>query len=678
MKWDAATTKDSRRPGCVYTSTDAGRKAGLLFERTHIPFIITVALAITATLLLFPAYADDDAPTPESEQPVVLEEIIVEGELPSDEEPEQDLSAFGQVIFADELPGIALSISDAVESAIGLQVRDFGGLGKLSSITLRGLSSNDVLIMLDGIPLNSAALGGVDLGDIPFASVERIEIIRGAEAALYGDNSAGGIVNIVRKTGEENAHLGLTAGSFGLLTGDLSFSTNNESTGMFARMYGTSYGGGFPFLNDNGTSLDESDDFTDTRVNNGYAGYGFFGGVNSSCGRWDISSTIDLYSARKGIPGLLTFPTPDAVQHDRRLMCGIRGGDDEIAGGLGELDFNLGFLDTHRSFDDPSGGAGGVPISDSWRESRLAAGAEYAEFIGDTHYISLGAEWSRGSFNRRDALSVSRNELGLYARDEITIGDSILIPALRFDDISDAGSRLSPKIGWRCGIDDNITVKANCGAAFRAPTFEEMFRDEGFVIGNPELKPEKSWMADTGFIFRDEQIKIELDYFLGESCDLIEYILGTGFRYRPLNIGNASISGVEASFAWDIGDAWRFETNASYTRALDKTEPGGTAYGMQIPGRPRYDAYAGLIFDEPSRDFSAHLTAYYAGGRYLTAANTKKLDDDVSFNAGFASSQWWDCIVSFEVKNLFDTNLMDVRGFPLPGRTLLVSIDMEV
>jgi len=664
--------------GFAYPSMPANMAGNLFKKRNILILIAAIAFAIIAAALPVLAEETEDENT-NTEKVTVLEEVVVEGESPSDEQPQQDISAFGEVLIIDDLPGVPLSVAEALENAIGIQIRDFGGLGKLSTLTLRGLSSRDVLVMLDGIPLNSAALGGVDLGDIPMTSVERIEILRGPEAALYGDNSSGGIVNIIRKTdaGDE-AQYSLQGGSYGYFSGDLSFSNRDDNFNSFGRLFGTTFNGGFSFKNDNGTSLDGSDDFTDTRENNEYDAWGFFGGIGTESGEWDLHFNADYYTAKKGIPGLTTFPTPDAKQDDTRLLLNARGVNAGIAGGSGQLDLNLSFLEAKRSYDDTSGGATGFPVSSQWSERNLGVSGQYAEFINDTHYLTSGAEWNRATFDSRDAKNYERDKFGFFIRDEISIGDSLLIPALRFDDITGFASSMSPKLGWRLDPGNGCTIKANWGKAFRAPTFEELYRDEGLIIGNAELIPEKTWIADIGLIYEDDGVRLEIDYYHGGAKDLIEYVLGSGHRYRPINFASAQLSGVEGSIAWDIDEAWRAEANIAFTRAVDQTDPDGPTYGKQIPGRPKWDAYTGLIYKNPDGDFGMHLTSYFAGGRYLTAANTKELDDDWSFNMGFTSGLGKGIGISFEVKNLFDADLMDVRGFPLPGRTYILSYTQEV
>jgi vitamin B12 transporter len=544
---------------------------------------------------------------------------------------------------------------------------------------MRGLSSRDVLVMVDGVPLNSAALGGFDMSDIPIASVERIEVLRGPEAALFGDNSAGGIINIVRRADKKRlTRYSLSGGSYSYLSSSLSLSDAQDGLDLFARIYGATFRGEFSYLNNNSTSLDSSDDFITTRENNEYDSWGFFTGLSYTSDGWKYSFDIDSYRARKGIPGVVTFPTPDADQSDGRLLLHFRTANDSFAGGAGEVDINFNWLRTSRTYNDPSGGTTGQPISSRWTERALGGSVEYSEFIGSSHYFGFGTEWTHDSFSTIDEGPHKRDGFGFYLRDEISLGDSLIIPALRYDSIEDAGSRWSPKLGWRHNFENGFTLKANWGTAFRAPTFEELYREEGFIVGNPDLLPEKTWMADAGFIYKDEPVRFEVSYFRGRGTDMIEYALGSGHRYRPLNFGSARLGGIEGSVRCNLDEAWRFEANVTHTRATDVTDPDGVTYGKQIPGRPKWDAYSGLVYDDPSGCWGAHIATYFAGGRYLTAANTKELPNDTSINLGFNCDLRQGVRLAFEVKNLFDEDLMDVRGFPLPGRTFIFNFVQEV
>ncbi len=676
MMWDATTTMDSRHPErVIYRRCRPIEGRFTIYRLTEISRITVIAIIMVLALVSLSWAADDNS---SDEEPTVLEEVIVEGEAPSVEQPQQDVSAFGQVLEIAELAGIPVSLSEALETATGLGVNDFGGLGKLSTVTLRGLSSNDVLILLDGIPLNSAALGGVDLSDIPLASVERIEIIRGPEAALYGNNAAGGIINIISVKGRGGAaRYSIRAGSFGYASGDLSIAESRDNLDFIGRIYGSTYRGEFPYLDNNGTSLDSSDDFTAKRLNNEYDDWGFFTGVSTNSGEWNHSLDIDTNFSRKGIPGLTTFPTPDADQSDKRYLVHYGVSDDSLKGGDGELGFELGLLHASRGYSDPSGSATGQPVFSHWNETRYIGAARYSEFIGATHYLITGVEFGQDIFNPSDSASHERSSVGVYLRDEIAIGDSTVIPAIRYDSIEEVGSRISPKLGWRCELNDTTTVKANLATAFRAPTFEELYRREGFVVGNPELNPENTIMADGGFIYDSGRVRLEADYFRGRANDLIEYVLGSGFRYRPLNFGKARLSGYEMSIRYQFDDAWRFEANATHTSATDISDNGGATYGRQIPGRPKWDAFGGLNYSDPSGDWGGHIQAYFSGGRYLTAANTRELDDDLSFNIGFDFALDDSYQFAFEVKNILDEDLMDVRGFPLPGRTFIISFTKE-
>src|SRR6266568_1484108 len=138
------------------------------------------------------ASRDADLPT--------LDEIVVVGRRPRGQVA-RDPTASATVIEASRFAGEAKGVAELVATAPGVAVNDYGGLGHVSTISIRGASSDGVLVLLDGIPLNSAFGGGV-------------------EGAVYGAGALGGVVNIVtRRATASGGSLELGGGSFGSWTG---------------------------------------------------------------------------------------------------------------------------------------------------------------------------------------------------------------------------------------------------------------------------------------------------------------------------------------------------------------------------------------------------------------------------------------------------------------------------
>ncbi len=145
--------------------------------------------------------------------PVVLDEQVIT--LPRSPAP-QDPTASATVVEANRFAGELKGVAELAATAPGVAIRGYGGLGQLSTISIRGSTSSSVRVLLDGIPLDTAAGGGVDLSSIPLHWVDRVEVVRGAEGAYFGAGATGGAVNVVTlpaaagKWGVE-----ATGGSFG-------------------------------------------------------------------------------------------------------------------------------------------------------------------------------------------------------------------------------------------------------------------------------------------------------------------------------------------------------------------------------------------------------------------------------------------------------------------------------
>ena len=128
----------------------------------------------------------------------------------------QDSSTFSSVIKKETFEAKSLTVSEVVEKETSVQVKQSGGLGSFSSISLRGSSSSQVMVYIDGVPLNDSSEGGVDLSTIPLSQVESIEIYKGTTPINFSGASIGGAVNIKTKRVDGDLKSNVTAsyGSF--------------------------------------------------------------------------------------------------------------------------------------------------------------------------------------------------------------------------------------------------------------------------------------------------------------------------------------------------------------------------------------------------------------------------------------------------------------------------------
>ncbi|MCX6647596.1 MAG: TonB-dependent receptor [bacterium] len=579
-------------------------------------------------------------------------------------------TSFAIVLDPQELSRQSITLSDALDSLPGVSIRSFGGLGSLSTISIRGAGSENVLVLLDGVPLNPTG-GSVDISDIPLDSLERIEIIRGGEGAIYGGGAVGGIIKLTSKSIFDDANFSarLTAGSFDTLTTGLTWRENNNV--LHFDFAGSS--GNFSFHNDNGTVFDQSDDFPDTRENNEFASFDFrFGHLWELPDSRLVNFSVEWFRDRKGIPGITTLPSPHASQSNTRTY--MQGTYSDADFHNGNLSLVVSWLRQSRNFVDEFGESTGVPIYSSQNHNRYESRAEWSgPGFTTSDILTTGATIFRETLDT-ELNNPSRNTFALWLRDELYMhSGGVISGAVRYDNVG-GDSILSPEIGIKYPISSTWTVQSNFGLDFRSPSFEELYRNEGFVIGNPDLSNERTLSFDLGLVHTVNDLRLEAVYFNNQTKDLIDYLLISGFRWKPFNIGRMRSSGLEFSMDWLIANDLELRGNYTRTRAID-TSGDSSRSGMPIVGQPSSDIFTELRWKPDP--WEVFINWERQGSSPVTSSGSKFLPPTES--AGFGLGYNFDNGVSmmFEMKNLFDSDIYDVRGFPLPGRSYFLTINGE-
>lgn len=595
-------------------------------------------------------------------------------------ESTQDPPAFVEIIEMDQFQGRLISTEEAIRQAAGVNVRSFGGLGATATVSVRGSSADQVTVYVDGVRLNNTVGGGVDLSTIPAAQIERIEVVRGGASALYGEGAVGGVVNIVTKKGTSRPRTtaSLTTGSFNTWQLAAGHSQGSDKWDMLVGASLLHSDGNYGFLNDNGTSLDESDDFTDTRINNELdARQLLLRGAWRPTAQIDLAAHNDLYTSESGVPGIVTFPSPHVWQSKLRNLSMVS----LALSGLGlsglSLKTRAGFRYDSSRYRDTAGDQTGVPVASDRAEVEPSVEQSLLYAWGTHQLWTLLGEYRHTELEDDDFSSPHRDAWAASLGDQVFLWGEILTLTgmIRYDDVSGVDDQWSPKGGLLCRPWSHLAIKGNLGRSFRAPNFTELYLNQGLVIGNPDLQPETSTQYDAGL----QAIWLpwffaEGAYFRNEVRDLIEYLLIGGFRYKPFNIGRARLEGMELS--WRVKPAEFLNLSGAYTLtyAIDTTNQRNRE-DRQIPGRPRHVGFGRL---EGRVDiFQPFVEYHYVGGNYLTQANTKLLPERQIWNIGVVHHLKDTMRVGWEMKNLTDEQVVDVRGFPLPGRSLYLTWEAE-
>lgn len=649
----------------------------------------------------------------QTEEPTTLQEVIVEAEKEREAEAEvKDRTAFVTLIEAEDYEETLSTVPELVEQSVGLTVRRFGGLGSFSTASIRGSSAEQVAILLDGVPLNRAKSGVVNLSNIPFGIVERIEVYRGVAPLRFRSSAIGGVINIVTKKPEKELSNQISGsyGSFDTWNLNASSSGGFEKWGYLVSGSYSSSEGDFEFLDDNGTPLNPLDDEITKRKNNDFRSGNLLGKLSyTPTPTLNLEMSNDYFDKDEGIPGISSNQSENARLKTVRNIFNLKGKKRELLTRALDGEVNFYVLSETTRFQDLFGEIG-VGRQDNTNENFGWGADGYFSYLWGEHQIlSFLGSFQNERFDSEDPLSPvveegptqKRNVYQAGIEDEIYLWEDRLIftPQLlhAFLD-NDFGGRLpfqgapvsspddedftSCKIGGSVQVQEGVFLKANAGRYFRFPNFSELFGDRGFVIGNPDLKSEKgvNWDAGLSFEKRDWQllegipmnrIFLEVVYFASVVDDLIVFEQTSQRTIKARNVSSAEIQGVEVSWALDLFDHLRVIGNYTF-QDTENTSDIPFLRGNQLPGRPEDELFTRIeIFNRWAKVFYEYD---FIADNFLDQANFRLVEKREIHNAGLSIYPHKNVTLTFEVKNFTDEQVSDVLGFPLPGTSYFGTI----
>ncbi len=586
-------------------------------------------------------------------------------ELPADE---KDPTAFSTEIDASDYRGEERSVAELTAAAPGVTVHRLGDMGQLATVELRGASSDDILVLLDGIPLTSAAGGTVDLSTIPPELIERIEILRGVAAARYGAGALGGVINVVTKRPREGLATA-TAGYGEWNTADASAAgslASDSGGGLLAASFFRS-DGDFAYRFDPTPELSGAPLATATRENDrSLAGSGLGSGF-WRFGASELSLVGQWSGGARGLPGSIYDPTPNDSESWERGVLGARL---QVPDVIGPASLTLAANGRAETLDVNLITVGVLPQLDL--DGR--GSAEIAVPLGSAQRIDVEAGGGRESLIAADYGNPSRGYFWTAAEDEISLWrDRLLIePAVRYD-VQSPFAGVSPKAGFSLRPWGPIEVRGNAGESFRAPTFGELYLQQGLVQPNPTLAPEYAESGDLGVAISGLRSLASLTAFASSYRDLIVYEVYPPFRVKPFNIGSAWIEGVEAAVSTRPMASLTIE--ASYSLLVTwNDDPQSMYFGDPLPYRPPQHAHGRAVWQDGP--LMATLEADLASGQPLNDSGTIRLPGYFVLDAGagvrlLAKPEVW---LTAEAKNLTNAQALDIFGYPLPGTSFFVTL----
>ncbi|MCV6547159.1 MAG: TonB-dependent receptor [Cohaesibacter sp.] len=576
-------------------------------------------------------------------------------------------------------------VADALREVPGLSVSRTGSFGGLTQIRMRGSEGNHVLVLIDGIEVSETSQGEYDFGSLQVADIERIEVLRGPQSALYGSNAMAGVIHIITKDGRregrevtarteygsDNTMLASLAARGGGETFDLAVSGSFRKTDGFN-------------ISDFGTEKDGDRNVT----------------LNGKF-NWDLSDQVAFHASMRHVDRNSDTDNQDfrfPAQPTQGLVIDTasytKTKEFYVGTGLDVALFDDQLLQTSRFeySEVKREGMGSSKYGNSGERFHASHQASLSfdtpSFANAKHRVTTAFEWEHETYTNDFPFASSqiptqtRDLFGYVAEYRGEFWESLFVGgALRFDQNDKFEDAVTYNADIAYLIDrTNTRFHASIGSGVTNPTFSEQF---GYTpdrfIGNPNLKPEENFGWDIGIeqSFFDERAKIDVTYFNERLKNEIFTRYTPTFMSSPQNMdGTSKRQGIEIAANAQVSDA--LSVRGSYTYLLSEE-----ATGLKEVRRPKHSASMGVNWSFWDGKANLFADAIYRGSvednEFVNATPRRRttLDDYVLINAG-GDYQLTDTVKAFaRVENLLDTKYEEVFGFNTQGRAFFAGFEAK-
>ena len=554
------------------------------------------------------------------------------------------------------------TLVEILQKQPGIEISNAGGAGKASAIFMRGTNTNHVLVLIDGIRVNSATLGTTTFENLPVALIEKIEIVRGPATSLYGQDAIGGVIQIFTKKGKG-------APKFYAGVGYGTYDTKTAQAGVHGQIGDTSFAlgvssldtDGFSALKTNNSNLNDKDGYRNLsftgsashKIEEGHElGFQFL----SSEGHTKFDNAFNLFNP----PATRNFSDNADIS---QLSYAVTSQNKFLPNWLSTIRLGEG-VDESVSFQS----FGRSLFRTKQRQFTWQNDVDLPVGTLTLAYDRLEERVkSTTEFNQ-----ISRNNDGYYAGYLASLSNHTVQLNYRSDHNSRFGNNDTGGVAYGYQLNDSWRATASYGSAFKAPSFNDLYFPDsfGFATSNPNLDPEKSDNIEASLRYQQAMTNASITVYENKIRNLI----ALDSNFVPFNVNKAKIQGVTFAASQD----W---SNLQLQGSVDIQSPRDEATDNLLVRRANQHAKVNLSYT--LADWRFGIESNTSSKRYNDAANNIPLAGYTVFNltTDYKINQDWQVLA--RLNNVFDKNYAlafegnpNTSGFvyDTPGSNLFVSV----
>jgi iron complex outermembrane receptor protein len=623
-----------------------------------------------------------DVPAPSAEVAEAAEEVRVVGAR----EGAHERSPSRATVDRERLAQPGMRLGEALRVVPGIAVRDAGAYGAFASVALRGATAAQTPVYFGSVLLNDDVAGTADLSAFSPALLERVDVHRG-HAPIDRDRQglAGAVVLVPRAIGDEALLEGaVTAGTLGHAAAQSVGGVRHEAGSVLALVLHERATNRYAYVDDRGTAFDATDDRRLLRANADFQATSALVSGDTALAGVRMRAFAIATTREQGVPRLALLPSVAARLAQERELAAI---DAETAlGGRTKLLVRATGTWARSDYADPLGelglGSANLALRGRRLDQRVAVDHRGE---GVRIFAAIGAVEESLDRVGGAALAASRFTGRSQAGAVWELAESVSVEGaasyeLQREDASGtftAGARDAHVASGRLVVrfhERGFEALAVAARYARAPTLGERFGVDGATRGNDELRPESGVAGDLvlrGTFGEGDRVRAELVGFARSMTDLIDYTKTSPGTVKPINVGSARILGMEAAADARAFDDVRAGLAVTLLDATDTT-PSSTLVNRDLPFRARHVESA-FVRVAPGfgarRDLRFEWRTNVEGPRTVDPAGLARIPaqawSDASLRGRLEHVE-----LAIRFGNVFDQARVDIVGYPLPGRTV--------
>lgn len=437
-----------------------------------------------------------------------------------------------------------------LSTRVGFQVNPNGGFGQNTGVSLRGTGSGDTLILIDGVRTGSATLGQKALNNVPLNSIERIEIIKGSRAAVYGSDALAGVINIITRE-SDNLSLSATFGSDSYQNYQVAGSVKSDDIT-------TAFNAGFEKTDNfdvlQGVAPDED----------GYENKNLGFKVNYTDAHYGDFKLLGQYSEGYADYDSSFSPVDSTIERDDFKNYQLSAGwSKNYTNQTHSIDLALSTDDSDNTYVDFSVG----PTTSTFITKRTQIDYNGQYLLSNELNISGGINWYNDdvSHSSQPFVEDSRDVLAVFVGAYYDADKVLANLTVRQDDDEQFGDETTYTAAAGYHLSEDATFRISQSTGFKAPTFNDLYYP---LYGNPDLQPEKSVNRELGLSVDFDIAQVDIAIFRNDIEDKIDY----DANFALANIDEARYEGVEFSLSQQF---FGFDSNLNFAYLSAEDEETG-------------------------------------------------------------------------------------------------------